>query len=96
MLKRLYEPIIWRSFKVGFLHYISAAAEKSVKCDACTVLLGILYMWTTYVQVANDSVRASALSLLIDAFPLQDPGANIEATDTLRQKQFDILSVSRH
>ena len=39
-------------------------------------------------------MRAAALSLLIDAFPLQDPSANLEDTDTLRQKQFDILNVS--
>ena len=47
-------------------------------------------MW---LQVANSAVRANAASLLIDAFPLQDPEANREVTDALMQKQIDILEV---
>ena len=43
--------------------------------------------------MANAQVRANAAALLVDAFPLQDPDANVEETDSLMQKQFDILEV---
>ena len=40
-------------------------------------------------------MRANALALLCDVFPLQDPDANVDEIDQLMQKQFDILAVSR-
>ncbi|KAL8558635.1 hypothetical protein ACOMHN_022558 [Nucella lapillus] len=42
-------------------------------------------------QVPNTEVRANSVSLLLDAFPLQDHSANAEDTDLLIQKQFDLM-----
>ncbi|XP_071503358.1 condensin-2 complex subunit G2-like [Diadema antillarum] len=47
-------------------------------------------LWRAF-NVANAAVRANAAALLIDAFPLQDPTASKEDTDSLLQKQIDIL-----
>ena len=41
-------------------------------------------------------VRANAVALLTDTFPLQNPDAGNEEIDALLQKQFDILKVCRH
>jgi hypothetical protein len=38
-------------------------------------------------------VRRNAVTLLTDAFPLQNPEASAEETDAIIQKQFDMLAV---
>ncbi|KAL3813686.1 hypothetical protein ACJIZ3_014954 [Penstemon smallii] len=43
------------------------------------------------LQVANSNVRQNALHLLLDLFPVEDPDATKEATDTLLEKQFFLL-----
>ncbi|XP_033124191.1 condensin-2 complex subunit G2-like [Anneissia japonica] len=48
-------------------------------------------LWRS-LKVANGTVRANSITLLIDAFPLQDPKETKEERDNLLQKQFDILS----
>lgn len=44
-------------------------------------------------QVANGLVRANAVGILIDVFPLVNPEASNEEMDALLQKQFDTLLV---
>ena len=44
-------------------------------------------------QVANPHVRANAATLLLDAFPLQDPDSTREDIDQIMQKQFDAMMV---
>ena len=44
--------------------------------------------------MANVDVRANAASLLIDAFPLQNPESTREENDELIQKQITVLLVS--
>ena len=39
-------------------------------------------------------MRANAASLLIDAFPFQNPSADMEENDELLQKQIDVLLVN--
>ena len=48
----------------------------------------------SHSQVANSHVRANAVCLMMDAFPLHDPSSTREEIDTLLQKQFDLMSVS--
>ena len=38
-------------------------------------------------------MRANAASLLLDAFPLQDPDSTRDKIDEIMQKQFDIMMV---
>ena len=45
------------------------------------------------LQAANHQVRANAVALLMDAFPLQNPDSTNEEIDALLQQQFDILQV---
>lgn len=45
-------------------------------------------------QVANCHVRANAVCLMLDAFPLHDPSTTREECDTVLQKQFDLMTVS--
>lgn len=49
-------------------------------------------LWRS-LNVASALVRKNAATLLIDAFPIQDPTAPAEETDALMQKQFDNLAV---
>ncbi len=51
------------------------------------------FLWRS-LKVAQSHVRANAASLLLDAFPLQDPNQTREQTDSLLQKQFDLMTVS--
>jgi condensin-2 complex subunit G2 len=46
------------------------------------------------LNVANPVVRRNAASLLMEAFPLQDPDARQLETDALLQKQFTALEVT--
>ncbi|XP_064643919.1 condensin-2 complex subunit G2-like [Lineus longissimus] len=48
------------------------------------------FIWRS-VKVANSNVRANAVALLIDAFPLNREGATNVETDNLVQKQLDIF-----
>ena len=48
----------------------------------------------SHLQVANSHVRANAVCLMLDAFPLHDPCSTREEIDSLLQKQFDLMSVS--
>ncbi|KAK9165322.1 hypothetical protein Scep_000513 [Stephania cephalantha] len=43
------------------------------------------------LQVANSNVRQNALHLLLDLFPLEDPGATKEDKDAMLDKQFFLL-----
>ena len=45
------------------------------------------------LNVTHPVVRRNAVTLLTDAFPLQDPQAPVDDTNHLIQKQFDCLSV---
>ncbi len=45
--------------------------------------------------MANGLVRANAIAILLDAFPLIDTDASNEETDNLLQKQFDLFLVRR-
>ena len=47
-------------------------------------------LWRS-LNVANADVRCNAVSLMIDAFPIQNPGAGPEETSELLQRQFDNL-----
>ncbi|XP_065053043.1 condensin-2 complex subunit G2-like [Rhopilema esculentum] len=44
------------------------------------------------LKAANPLVRANAASLLIDAFPLQDPSGGVVENDGLKQMQFDAIA----
>ncbi|XP_064397126.1 condensin-2 complex subunit G2-like isoform X2 [Halichondria panicea] len=46
------------------------------------------FLWRS-LKVANPEVRANACTLLLDAFPLQDPDSTREEIDGVMQKQFD-------
>jgi len=43
--------------------------------------------------VANSIVRANAVTLLIDAFPLQSDDTSPQVMDELLQRQFDAFKV---
>ena len=81
---RILKDFSFRSAYVPIFSFVT-------NCLLCLITLCILVI---HLQVANSSVRANAASLLIEAFPLQDPEANREDTDALMQKQIDILEVS--
>ena len=51
------------------------------------------FLWRS-LKVANPEVRANACTLLLDAFPLQDPDSTREEIDGVMQKQFDGMIVS--
>ncbi len=51
------------------------------------------FLWRS-LKVANPEVRANACTLLLDAFPLQDPDCTREEIDEVMQKQFDAMKVS--
>jgi condensin-2 complex subunit G2 len=51
------------------------------------------FLWRS-LKVANSHVRANAVCLMLDAFPLHDPCSTREEIDSLLQKQFDLMSVS--
>ena len=51
------------------------------------------FLWRS-LKVANPEVRANACTLLLDAFPLQDPDSTREEIDGVMQKQFDAMIVS--
>ena len=51
------------------------------------------FLWRS-LKVANPEVRANACTLLLDAFPLQDPDSTREDIDGVMQKQFDAMVVS--
>ena len=64
-------------------------------CSQVDEMLCRLYepiLWRS-LNVASALVRKNAATLLIDAFPIQDPTAPAEETDALMQKQFDNLAV---
>lgn len=44
------------------------------------------------MAAANPAVRRNALQALVEAFPLHDPSAGVEATDALLTRQFTALS----
>lgn len=44
--------------------------------------------------MANGCVRANAVTLMMDAFPLLDPAAAKEDVDSEVQKQVDVMKVS--
>ncbi|XP_071943321.1 condensin-2 complex subunit G2-like isoform X2 [Antedon mediterranea] len=48
-------------------------------------------LWRS-LKVANGTVRANSIAILVDTFPLLDPEHTNEERDILLQKQFDILS----
>ena len=52
------------------------------------------FLWC-YLKVAHPHVRANAVFLLLDAFPLQDPDATREQTNDVLQKQFDAMTVGQ-
>lgn len=45
------------------------------------------------LNAPNPIVRKNAVTLLVDAFPLQNPNSSDEEVDELMQKQFDHLTV---
>lgn len=45
------------------------------------------------LQVPNTDVRTNSASLLLDAFPLQNPDSTAEEVDLMLQKQFDLMQV---
>jgi len=45
------------------------------------------------VKVANSSVRANAMALLLDVFPLKSDDTSPQVVDELLQKQFDAFKV---
>ena len=45
-------------------------------------------------QASNPLVRANAATILVDAFPLQDPSAGLVQNDELKQMQLDTIAVS--
>ena len=45
-------------------------------------------------QVANSDVRYNAAVLFFDVFPLQNHELNVQESDQLLQKQFDLFRVS--
>ena len=47
-----------------------------------------------FLHVANDHVRANAITLMMDAFPLLDPSAGKEESESEVQKQVDKMKVS--
>ena len=51
------------------------------------------FLWRS-LKVAHPHVRANAASLLLDAFPLQDPDSTRDQIDVVLQKQFDLMMVS--
>lgn len=46
------------------------------------------------MAAANPAVRRNALQALVEAFPLHDPSAGVEATDALLTRQFAALSAA--
>ncbi len=52
------------------------------------------FLWRS-LKVANPEVRANACTLLLEAFPLQDPDCTREEIDEVMQKQFDAMIVSQ-
>ena len=44
-------------------------------------------------QASNPLVRANAATILIDAFPLQDPSTGVVQKDELKQMQLDTIAV---
>ncbi|XP_062519553.1 condensin-2 complex subunit G2-like [Corticium candelabrum] len=64
--------------------------HKQPKTDEALCRLYEPILWRA-VTVSSPHVRANAATLLCDAFPLQNPNANIEETDALLNKQLDCL-----
>ncbi|CAM9644328.1 unnamed protein product [Chrysoparadoxa australica] len=58
--------------------------------DALLLKLYGPFLWHA-LKVANPAVREQACTVLVDAFPLQDPNADAVAADKTLQKQFDAL-----
>ena len=50
------------------------------------------FLWRS-LRVANDYVRANAVTLMMDAFPLVDPNASKEDVDSEIQRQVDLMKV---
>jgi len=74
-----------------FLKYIHG---KRAQTGVAKMLLRLYspFLWRS-LKVAHPHVRANAACLMLDAFPLQDPDATRETTNTLLQKQFDAMMV---
>ncbi|XP_076437433.1 condensin-2 complex subunit G2-like [Babylonia areolata] len=64
--------------------------KKQRGVDAMLLRLYNPILWRA-LTVPNTELRANSASLLLDAFPLQDPNATAEDTDLLIQKQFDLM-----
>ncbi|XP_070535793.1 condensin-2 complex subunit G2-like [Ptychodera flava] len=64
--------------------------KKHQGVDAMLLRLYEPIIWRA-LKVANGGVRANAASLLLDAFPLEDPNSGTAKNDELIQKQFDAL-----
>ncbi|CAH1776019.1 unnamed protein product [Owenia fusiformis] len=71
------------------LHYIHGQ-KKQRGVDEMLLRLYDPIIWRS-LKVANSTIRGNAVSLLIDAFPLQNPDSTVEELDFIMQKQFDAL-----
>lgn len=54
-----------------------------------------MFYFVMWFQVANGFVRANALCLFMDAFPLKSDEMGVAELEALIQKQIDLLQVSR-
>ena len=50
------------------------------------------FLWRA-LMVANGHVRANAVTLMLDAFPLVEPGLCRQDVDLQLQRQFDLIRV---
>ncbi|XP_064594781.1 condensin-2 complex subunit G2-like isoform X2 [Liolophura sinensis] len=71
---------------LGYIH----KQKKQRGVDEMLLRLYEPILWRS-LKVANGAVRANSAALLVDAFPLENPESNVEETDRLLQKQFDLL-----
>ncbi|XP_025083646.1 condensin-2 complex subunit G2-like isoform X1 [Pomacea canaliculata] len=74
-------------FKVlSYLH----RQKKQRGVDAMLLRLYEPILWRS-LSVPNTDVRTNSASLLLDAFPLQNPDSTAEEVDLMLQKQFDLM-----
>lgn len=50
------------------------------------------FLWRS-LGVANPTVRANAVAIMLDVFPLYDPESSKEDMDKEIQRQFDLIKV---
>ncbi|KAK7482349.1 hypothetical protein BaRGS_00026368, partial [Batillaria attramentaria] len=81
------QPLSASLFRVlNYLHH----QKKQRGVDSMLLRLYDPILWRS-LSVPNTVVRANSASLLLDAFPLQNPDSTAEEIDFLMQKQFDFL-----